>query len=1560
MKIKRNRAFAAFLSAILSVMLILSAMPLTAAAESADVTIATAAELRQFAEDVNNGNTYEGKTVTLTADVALGGESNPWTPIGTGSAPFKGTFDGGKHVVSGLYIASGSSVGLFGSVNGGTVKNLVVRGEVTGSSNVGGVVGSLTAGTVENCGNEANVTGGSNVGGVVGAVNDASTVRGCYNAGSVSGTTGYIGGVTGQHWRAGTVENCYNVGAVSGPGTVGGVTGGHKAASPALTNCYNAGQVTDTTGNSNNIGAVLGAGRKTVTNCYYLTGTGTDPKSGVTKVTAIDPAALGDAFAADTDAINGGHPILSWQAKQPDLIIGTYEQLKSFADRVNGGETFDGKWIRLDVNIYLGGESNPWTPIGASKAPFKGTFDGGYHVVSGLYIASGSTVGLFGCVNGGTVKNLVVRGEVTGSSNVAGVVGNLKAGTVENCGNEANVTGGSSVGGVVAYVDGTCTVRGCYNAGDVLTNAGNFTGYYMGGVTGQHWGTATVENCYNVGTVSGSATVGGVTAGFKRATITMTNCYNAGTVTDTTGSANNIGAVLGAAGTPTITNCYYLTGTGTDTKSGVTEVTAIDPAALGDAFAADDPHPVLTWESKISTDAPVRPAFIEKTELSAQLAAYIKSAVNSTKKNGGISGTLLGSDKFTAGASSTATDWMALAMGRFGYFDGEGYHFLIDDGTGYADYLAAMKAYMEATYAANNGILHSAKATEWHRAVVAIAALGGDPTAFGMYQGAPIDLIADGSYACKVNGGPGAQGINGWIWGLLAMDTGMYSVPDDAQYTRETFIKEILRMQLNDGGWVLGGFGSSSDVDITAMTIQALAPYYNDDTVYTYTNASSKTEVSKTVRECVNEALDRLGAMQNANGGYSSWGTDNVESVAQVVVALCALGIDPATDERFVTDSGKTLLDGILRFRLSDGGFCHVLNGGWNSMANDQATYALVAYWRQQNGMRALYDMRGSWTAAEKSAIQAAIAAIDSVGDPTAADYKAQLKSALAKFRAVPEDERRYVSNYNQLATTIHDLIGSEAALDTDAPYIVSISVTQAPDKTEYYEDEWFDATGMIVTAQYSDSSTAALTDYKLSAGKLSLTTDTVYVTCGPLKASVAVTVREKLPWDGAGTAESPYLIRTAEELKALAERVNSGKSTTGQYFALAANIDLSDCDPWTSIGSSTSRQFDGQFDGQGYVIDNLYGNKGLFGYAGTNAVIQNVGVASGEIGRDNLSFVGAIVGWSNGADILNCWNGADIISIGWSGGIVGTVRDGGESVIRGCYNIGSVTNKYDSVVGGIVGHLSTSGHGVNVSVTISDCYNAGTITAKDCAGGIVGRMQDGHTVKNCYNIGQVRVNGDNILDGAGAIVGMATSDNEITNCYYDPSVTPVGIASGSGQAIAKTAAELKSAEMLTLLGSGFKADRYAKVNNGYPLLSWQPTAAADAIDNVAAQIDAIGEVTPDRADAIHAARAAYDALPEADQALVPNADVLQAAEAALAALQPSQPGDGDQPGGGEDQPGGGDQPGGENQPGQPDTPKDPSEEPATGAYTGVTLYAVWAAFALSSAVIFSRKKKKA
>ncbi|PWM37402.1 MAG: hypothetical protein DBX65_01185, partial [Oscillospiraceae bacterium] len=1168
---------------------------------------------------------------------------------------------------------------------------------------------------------------------------------------------------------------------------------------------------------------------------------------------------------------------------EPVLTIGTPAELQAFADAVNSGESYEGKTVTLTANIDLGGESNPWTAIGTSANPFKGTFDGGYHVISGLYIASGSAVGLFGEVNGGTVQNLVVRGEVNGTSNAAGVIGKLTAGQVRNCGNEASVSGGANIGGVVGAVNGAGTVSGCYNKGTVSGTTG-----YIGGVTGQHWRAGRVENCYNVGTVTGPATVGGVTGGHKASSPVLEHCYNAGNVVDSAGNGNNVGAVIGAS-RGSCTDCFYLSGTGTDGKC--TAVDTLSAAQLGEAFTDGDGIPALAWESSVCGDEPVRPSYTEKTELSAQLAAYIRAAVASARKQGGIEGSLLGNEKYLSGVSSTATDWMALAMGRFGYRSNGTYSYMIDDGDGYAAYLAAMRAYIEKAYADNGGILHRVKATEWHRAVVAIAALGGDPTAFGNYNGQPINLIADGSYNCVLRDGPGTQGLNGWIWGLISMDTGMYPVPDDAKYPRATFITEILKMQLTDGvqgnaygGWVLGGYGTASDVDMTAMAIQALAPYYNDDTVYTYTNGNSKTEVSKTVRQCVDEALDRLGSLLNEAGGFTSWNTDNVESIAQVLVALCAVGIDPAKDARFITRDGKTLLDGLLRFRLSDGGFCHVVNGGWNSMANDQATYALVAYWRFENGMSALYDMRADAGDAA-DACRAAMAAIEAAYDSSAADYKAQLKQALALFRAVPEAERRYVRNYSALASAIA-LVGGEAALDTDAPYVTSISVTQVPNRTSYFAGETFDPAGLVVKAVYNDGHSEELNDYRLSVtGELSLGDGTVYVLHGMLKTSFSIEIREKMPWQGAGTPDDPYRIGTAAELKALADRVNAGAPFTGNVFLLTGNLDLSEYPDWVPIGRSSAKQFDGIFDGQGYALDNLYSNAGgLFGYVGSNAVIRNVGVASGEIGSDNRSFIGAIAGWSNGADFINCWNGADIRCSGWSGGIVGTVRDGGDSIIRGCYNIGSVTAR-DGAVGGIVGHLSAGGNGTSVHVTVSACYNMGIVTADDNAGGIAGRVQAGNEIRNCYNAGKVTVTGMNILDGAGGIASLVTSGNEVSGCYYDAGQTACGVSSGEDTATARTAEEMRSDSFLALLGDSFKRDAYALVNGGYPLLTWQSTEDADSIDRVAEMIAAIGTVTLDSEDAVRAARAAYDALPEELQANVSNHAVLTAAEAALEAL---------------------------------------------------------------------------
>lgn len=254
-------------SLMLVLTMLLSLLP-TGAMAAEITTISTKAELEVFRDSVNSGNTCQGKTVTLTADIDLAGnEGNPWTPIGTSANQFQGVFDGGGHKITGLYINdSGSSdQGLFGCIGeGGTVKNLGVDGSVTGDSSVGGVVGT-NKGTVENCYNTAAVTGGSTVGGVVGY--SEGDVTNCYNTDTVSSEGKRIGGVAGD--ARGTVANCHNTGAVTGSGSdsgnAGGVAGYIAGTGCTVTNCYNKGEVTG----AESLGGVVGyAQRGTVTSCY--------------------------------------------------------------------------------------------------------------------------------------------------------------------------------------------------------------------------------------------------------------------------------------------------------------------------------------------------------------------------------------------------------------------------------------------------------------------------------------------------------------------------------------------------------------------------------------------------------------------------------------------------------------------------------------------------------------------------------------------------------------------------------------------------------------------------------------------------------------------------------------------------------------------------------------------------------------------------------------------------------------------------------------------------------------------------------------------------------------------------------------------------------------------------------------------------------------------------------------------------------------------------------------------------------------------------------------------
>lgn len=268
----------------------------------------------------------------------------------------------------------------------------------------------------------------------------------------------------------------------------------------------------------------------------------------------------------------------------------------------------------------------------------------------------------------------------------------------------------------------------------------------------------------------------------------------------------------------------------------------------------------------------------------------------------------------TPTVNSTGGEWMVIGLARSGRTVPAGY---------YDNVVEYVKAKADA-----NERLHPTKVTDNARVILALTAIGKDVTNVGGHN-----LLKGLDSMDYVQ----AQDINGPIFTLIALDSHNYPTMGDV--TREKLIQVILDAQLPGGGWNLSA--ENADPDMTAMAIQALAPYY---------------KTNETVKAAVDKALEALSALQHTDGGFGSWDTVNSESCAQVIVALTALGIDPTADSRFVKN-GHTVLDALAGFYVTGGGFRHTAGGERNDMATEQGYYALAAYYRFANTQTRLYDM---------------------------------------------------------------------------------------------------------------------------------------------------------------------------------------------------------------------------------------------------------------------------------------------------------------------------------------------------------------------------------------------------------------------------------------------------------------------------------------------------------------------------------------------------------------------------------------------------------------------------
>jgi len=369
----------------------------------------------------------------------------------------------------------------------------------------------------------------------------------------------------------------------------------------------------------------------------------------------------------------------------------------------------------------------------------------------------------------------------------------------------------------------------------------------------------------------------------------------------------------------------------------------------------------------------------------------------------------------TVTAPTVGTDfgeWTVLALARGGFITEEFTHI----------YLSNLHAHLQA----NDGKLSSGGAnhTEYSRVILALTALGADPSdIFGYNLLAPLAEFENLT----------RQGLNSITYALIALNSGNYDIPTlpagqtYTQTTHQLLITFILSAQQSDGRWDI----TPGNVDATAMAIQALAPYYGQNSAVT---------------AAIDNALAILSQMQYPTGGFGS-----AESNAQVIVALNELGI-PLDDRAFVK-TANTIYDELLTFfNEATGAFRR--SGADDPIATDQAMYALVSVYRALTGANTLYDMSDvskidtdgiAPAPVDRTALIAAIARAEEFSsvEYTSASWSV-LTNALSIARAVLENPNSVQGEVNAAAAGLNSAINTLTPVrpgETPANY-VWISVT--------------------------------------------------------------------------------------------------------------------------------------------------------------------------------------------------------------------------------------------------------------------------------------------------------------------------------------------------------------------------------------------------------------------------------------------------------------------------------------------------------------------------------------
>ena len=556
-------------------------------------TIRSAEELAYLATLVNDGTqTFSGnKTITLARDIDLKDVS--WTPIGTGTNPFKGTFSGVRAVGSiyNYHKISGLNGDLFGVVDGGTIQYVTING------GTGRLVNELKSGKVENCMSTAKVDSSDEnaaVGGLVGmaetnatvsssyyynadsinvpAVGGSGTVTNCFYLAETStfdkkGTADDIGARTAEEFQLGRVA--YELGASSSV-WVYDTTKAEKmpqlGSSSETIAVASELKLTKPDNQPEGVVVTLGSsGKKVLTdaagNQYYYAASGYPNGVSDVPVTFTAPTGYQIVFAPAATQVGGTDYYLRitgsnveytyslvkadirWYesaGKEKNYVLKSADELMGFCLLANGsidGESknFDGWTLSLGNSIDL--ENSEWKPIRS----FAGAFDGKGYEITGLNVNykgddfNSKTAGMFEKLDStGKILSLAVSGSVKADGKI------------------------NNVGGIVGTTAAGSEIRFCRSNIDVKVDAANSTtnGMAYGGVAGKVQGA--ISNCLNEGTItvkninSKNCYIGGVAGQVSSA---ANLCWNTGSVNASGTTKKNI-YTGGIVGSGEATNCY--------------------------------------------------------------------------------------------------------------------------------------------------------------------------------------------------------------------------------------------------------------------------------------------------------------------------------------------------------------------------------------------------------------------------------------------------------------------------------------------------------------------------------------------------------------------------------------------------------------------------------------------------------------------------------------------------------------------------------------------------------------------------------------------------------------------------------------------------------------------------------------------------------------------------------------------------------------------------------------------------------------------------------------------